>query len=81
MKKRTRTFRHSLWGLIGTLLVFVFVLSACSDDPILGPTEDSSDDGGSYSSINRLAPPDTGTTAAPVRPPEEDRPNANPERF
>ena len=39
MKKRTRAFRHSLWGLIGTLLVFVFVLSACSDDPILGPTE------------------------------------------
>ncbi|PSQ88179.1 MAG: hypothetical protein BRD43_04880 [Bacteroidetes bacterium QS_4_64_154] len=81
MKKRTRAFRHSLWGLIGTLLVFVFVLSACSDDPILGPTEDSSDDGGSYSSINRLAPPDTGTTAAPVGPPEEGRPNANPERF
>lgn len=51
----------------------ILTLSACSDDPILGPNEGEPDDsGGSYSSINRLAPTDS-TASQPQ--------TANPERF
>ncbi|PSQ52904.1 MAG: hypothetical protein BRD28_04280 [Bacteroidetes bacterium QH_10_64_37] len=57
------------------------LLPACSDDPILGPTDGSSDDGGgSYSSINRLSPnvvdSSSSTPAAP-----SGRDPVNPERF
>lgn len=63
---------------VGTLfLSLVLLVSACSDDPILGPGDDSGDDGdgGSYSVIKRLAPADTAdsTHVRPSRP--------NPERF
>lgn len=67
----------SLVLLGGLLLVVVVFLSACSDDPILGPDQDLPEEegGGSYSSIKRLAPADTGRSspAAPI--PD------NPERF
>jgi len=59
------------------------LLSACSDDPILGPTDGESEEGGSYSAIKRLAPadtaaaPDTTATARPSRP----LPADNPEQF
>lgn len=63
---------------VGTLLLsLVLLVSACSDDPILGPGDDSDDDGGggSYSVIKRLAPADSAdsTHVRPSRP--------NPERF
>lgn len=67
-------------GILGLLLPCLLVLSACADDPILGPTDGETEGGGSYSVIERLAPSDT--TAAtdsadvgPVDPPD------NPERF
>lgn len=60
-----------------TIAVSVLV-SACSDDPILGPSDGESEGGGSYSVIEKLAQPDTtartdsaDTSAAPM----------NPERF
>lgn len=74
--------RRGLIVGLGVLLLFI-VLPACSDDPILGPNDGSpDDDGGSYSSINRLAPPASAVDssastgrAAQVRAP------TNPERF
>lgn len=66
-------------GLWAGLLVVVLLLSACADDPILGPTDDdSTSTGGSYSSIKRLAPSDTAAKAdSSVLVPELQ----NPERF
>lgn len=76
---------HSIsrWGLrgvwTGLLVVTLFLLSACADDPILGPTEDdSTSSGGSYSSIKRLAPADSAVHANS----SQFTPKAqNPERF
>jgi hypothetical protein len=67
--RRLRTIMVSLLLAVGLVLT----LPACSGDPILGPDEGEPDDsGGSYSSINQLAPADS---AAP-----EPR-TTNPERF
>ncbi len=71
-------------GVAGIVLLSTMLLvTACSDDPILGPDDGKPDDsGGSYSVIKRLSPPDT--TAVPdsgdVSSPT---PSAapNPERF
>lgn len=69
------------WGSFastGALLAAIILLvSACSDDPILGPDDNLPEDdgGGSYSTIERLAPKDT-ATASPSPPPSD-----NPERF
>jgi hypothetical protein len=70
--------RRIIVGVLGVLLPCVLILSACAEDPILGPSDGESEGGGSYSVIERLAQPDTAaqsdsTDAAPV--PE------NPERF
>lgn len=70
--------RRIFVGVIGLLLPCLVLLSACSDDPILGPSDGESEGGGSYSVIERLARPDTAaasdsTEASPVP--------ANPERF
>jgi hypothetical protein len=74
--------RRALLGAVGTLLLLLFLLPACSDDPILGPTDGESEEGGSYSSLNRLAPPaspaDSG--AAPSAVPSDPE-RVNPERF
>ncbi|MFB6230185.1 MAG: hypothetical protein ABEL04_03425 [Salinibacter sp.] len=74
--------RRALAVGLGALLVILIVLPACSDDPILGPSDGSSDGNGSYSSINRLAPPssavDSSSTSSPA-PPNRER--VNPERF
>jgi len=71
------SLRRLFVGLLGVLLPCVLILSACSDDPILGPSDGETEGGGSYSVIERLAPPDTvasdSTDAAPSL--------TNPERF
>lgn len=57
-------------AVVGTLILSVLLLVAgCSDDPILGPNDGKEQEGGSYSTIKRLAPSDS-TAPAP-----------NPERF
>ena len=64
---------------LGTLfaVVLLFVLG-CSDDPILGPDDGAPDDsGGSYSTIERLAPSDSAQTPVPREAPTP----PNPERF
>lgn len=79
-----RSYAHrALVGLVGVLVLLLVVLPACSDDPILGPNDGSSENGGgSYSSINRLAPspPPTDSTPSP-NPGLRDRADTNPERF
>lgn len=67
-------------GLVAFLLVLV-VLPACSDDPILGPSDGTEESGGSYSNINRLAPPPDADSTQPRPPSEKDSVTANPERF
>ena len=70
-------------GLVTALLALVLLLPACSDDPILGPDDGESEEGGSYSVIKRLAPADTAaasdtsSTRVPLPPPPTD----NPKRF
>ncbi len=74
--------RRALLVGLGALLFLLIVLPACSDDPVLGPSDGTSDGGGSYSSINRLAPPasavDSSQSEASSRP---ESAGANPERF
>ena len=64
-------------GVLALLLPCVVILSACSDDPILGPTDGESEGGGSYSAIERLAQPDSVATSDSV----DASPITNPERF
>jgi hypothetical protein len=78
------TFRSQLdqWRAFGAVLAVAIVIpvlvSACSDDPVLGPSDGESEEGGSYSVIENLARPDTAvmvdSTAVPSTP-------KNPERF
>jgi len=70
------SLRRIFVAALGFLLPCVLVLSACSDDPILGPSDDSGD-GGSYSVIERLAQPDTAATDSTEVAPSP----TNPERF
>lgn len=72
-----------LIGLLGVLLLLLVGLSACSDDPILGPNDGSSDNGGgSYSSINRLAPaPPPADSSTSANGNVRDSVDVNPERF
>lgn len=80
-----QSLRHFLTLAFSFLLVggLILILPACSDDPILGPTDDSSDEGeGSYSSIHRLSPPSPATdSTAPAAASTLDITDANPERF
>lgn len=64
-------------AFLTTALFLVAVLvGGCSDDPILGPNDESEDDsGGSYSTIERLAPTDSSAAPSPPSQPQ------NPERF
>lgn len=70
--------RRIVVGALGLLLTCLLVLPACSDDPVLGPTDGESEGGGSYSIIERLAQPDTAamTDSTDVVPTP-----TNPERF
>jgi len=54
------------------------LISACSDDPVLGPSDGESDGGGSYSVIEKLAQPDAATEADST---EASPAQKNPERF
>lgn len=71
------------FGVAGALLLVALLVSACSDDPILGPDDGAPDDsGGSYSVIKKLAPTDTAAVpdSAHVEP-ASPSPSRNPERF
>lgn len=70
--------RRLLVGVIGLLFPCLVLLSACSDDPILGPSDGESEGGGSYSAIEQLAHPDTTATSDSI---EEVPGSTNPERF
>jgi hypothetical protein len=73
-----------LAGGCAVLLILVLLLPACSDDPILGPSDGAPREGGSYSTLNRLAPPagaiDT-SASAPGAVAQRMRSSYNPERF
>lgn len=76
------SLRRILAGGLVFLLPCLLLLSACSDDPILGPSDGESEEGGSYSVIKRLAPTDTTTTDSTASPlPSPTPPADNPERF
>ena len=71
------SFRRLLAPAVWVLLPCLLLLSACSDDPILGPSDGETDGGGSYSVIERLAPQDTTATPDSI----EASSQTNPERF
>lgn len=74
--------RRALIGVVGALLLLLLLLPACSDDPILGPSDGEPEEGGSYSSINRLAPSPSSvdsSSASSAVPADPER--VNPERF
>jgi len=79
-------FLHRLLTVSLSLLVvggLTLSLSACSNDPILGPDEgEDVGDGGSYSNIQRLSPPSPAAdSTAPVTASMFDLRDINPERF
>lgn len=59
-------------------VVVTVLISACSDDPVLGPSDGESEGGGSYSVIETLAQPDATVKADST---EADSTSNNPERF
>ena len=65
-------------GVLGVLLPCILVLTACSDDPILGPSDGETEGGGSYSAIERLAQPDTAAASDSMEVAPSPK---NPERF
>lgn len=69
--------RFAFAGAVGGLLL-LFILPACSDDPILGPSDGESEGGGSYSVIKRLAQPDTAAESDSIKAAPSP---TNPERF
>ena len=76
MDTRSPVIRRLLIALSGLLLTGLLTLTACADDPILGPQndDDSSSSGGSYGNLNHLTPPASDSaTAGSSRP--------NPRRF
>lgn len=76
-----RSFFHHVLGVgLAAALLFV-VLPACSDDPILGPSDGTEESGGSYSVINRLAPPSAADSSQSDSTSEPDSTIVNPDRF
>ncbi|PSQ84196.1 MAG: hypothetical protein BRD44_01825 [Bacteroidetes bacterium QS_7_67_15] len=72
---RPPAMRRFLFVLSSFLLAGLLTLTACADDPILGPQDgDDSGGGGSYGNLNRLTPPASDSAAA-----DSSRPN--PHRF
>lgn len=66
---------------LGALLLLLIVLPACSDDPILGPSDGTPQEGGSYSALDRLAPPASAVDSSRSSAAKQVRPLTNPERF
>lgn len=84
MDTSASTGRGFVAGLATALLALILLLPACSDDPVLGPDDGESEEGGSYSVIKRLAPADTtapGDTSATGDSLLPAPPANNPERF
>lgn len=85
MDATRQPLRRLLTVVVSLLLAagLTLTLSACSEDPILGPSEESDDrGGGSYSSIHRLSPPSPPTdSTAPATASTLDPSDPNPERF
>lgn len=77
---RLLSHRTLVASFVAFFLLLV-VLPACSDDPVLGPSDGSEESGGSYSNINRLAPPAAADSSQPRSSPEQDSVANNPERF
>lgn len=75
--------RGFLAGFALVLLALILLLPACSDDPILGPDDGETEEGGSYSVIKRLAPADSAAASdtSAARSPGPSFPTDNPERF
>jgi hypothetical protein len=68
---------RSLAAILAVSIAGSVLISACSDDPVLGPSDGESEGGGSYSVIEKLARPNAAepdSTDASSTPP-------NPERF
>lgn len=77
-------FLRRLLLIGGSLLLAVgltLTLPACSDDPILGPSDGTPEEGGSYSALDRLSPPATGVDSSQSSSSREDRTRINPARF
>ena len=66
---------------LGALLLLLIVLPACSDDPILGPSDGTPQEGGSYSALDRLSPPATAVDSSQSSSPKTDPTTTNPARF
>mgnify|MGYP000114244545 FL=1 len=66
---------------LGALLLLLIVLPACSDDPILGPSDGTPQEGGSYSALDRLSPPATAVDSSQSPAPRTDSTTTNPARF
>ncbi|MCS3749558.1 hypothetical protein GGQ19_000709 [Salinibacter ruber] len=65
---------------LGVLLLLLVVLPACSDDPILGPSDGAPEEGGSYSTLDRLSPPATAVDSSQSSS-KTDSTTTNPARF
>lgn len=72
--------RRSIGAALGALLLLLVVLPGCSDDPVLGPSDGAPEEGGSYSTLNRLSPPAT-TVDSSQSSSKADSTTTNPARF
>jgi len=66
---------------LGALLLLLILLPACSDDPILGPSDGTPKEGGSYSALDRLSPPTTAVDSSESSSSSTDSTTTNPARF
>lgn len=73
--------RRSLAVGLGALLLLLIILPACSDDPVLGPSDGTPEEGGSYSALDRLSPPTTAVDSGQSSSSRTDSAKTNPARF
>ncbi|WP_263785212.1 hypothetical protein [Salinibacter grassmerensis] len=73
--------RRSLTVGLGALLLLLVTLPACSDDPVLGPSDGTPEEGGSYSALDRLSPPATAVDSSQSSSARTDSATTNPARF
>jgi hypothetical protein len=84
VERSVSSIRRLLAGGLSVLfgVVLLVFLPACSDDPILGPSDGTPEEGGSYSALDRLSPPATGVDSSQSSSSsKEDRTRINPARF